>query len=202
MDAYRTLAAPSASRLTRRRSRFLCTVEPVASAAEAAEKIGAVRREHHDVSHVCYAYRVFAPPEHIVRLDDAGEPTGSAGMPMLRVLEGAELFNVVAVVARVFGGIKLGVGGLARAYADAVAQTISAGTIVERRLEIAVRVRFPVEANAAVLRLVHRYGARVLEIRYDADGAVSVALAPSRVNEFAAALEAETGARAVVEVNP
>ncbi len=201
MDAYRTLADSASARLTRERSRFLALVEP-ATAHVIEARVAALRRQHHDATHVCYAYRCRAGTSVVSRADDAGEPRGSAGLPILQQLEAAQLVDVLAVVVRHFGGVKLGVGGLVRAYADVTAAALSQANVIERRVEMTWRVRFPHEVNAAVMRLVHRHGARVLDIRYDTQGEIAVALPPSSGSAFADAVREETGARASVEREP
>ncbi|MCX6091317.1 MAG: YigZ family protein, partial [Candidatus Bipolaricaulota bacterium] len=133
---------------------------------------------------------------------DAGEPKGSAGLPILQQLEAAQLVDVLAVVVRHFGGVKLGIGGLVRAYAGVTAAALSHASVVERRVETTLRIRFPHEVNAAVMRIVHRHGARVLGIRYDTQGEMAVALPPSRALTFTDAVREETGARASVEREP
>jgi len=201
MDAYRTLAGPTSARLTRERSRFLAVVGPV-TADEVVERIAALRREYHDATHVCSAYRCRAGASVASRSDDAGEPRGSAGAPILLVLEGAQLVDVVAVVVRHFGGVKLGVGGLVRAYTDATTAALAKAQVVERAIETTLRVLFPHEVHAAVMRIIHRHGARVLDIRYDTRGEVTLAIRPSNVESFTDAVREETGARATLERMP
>jgi uncharacterized YigZ family protein len=199
MDAYRTLTSQGSARLTRERSRFLAFVGPVAAVGEIEGRLSAIRREYHDATHVCYAYRCRAESHVVAHADDAGEPSGSAGTPILRQLEAARLVDVLAVVVRYFGGVKLGVGGLVRAYGAVTAAALAAAPAVERHLEVALRLRFPIEVHAAVLRTIHRHGARVLDIRYDTQGEATVTVPPSRATSFADSVCEETGARARVE---
>jgi uncharacterized YigZ family protein len=201
MDSYQTLAAPASARLTRERSRFLAIVEPTTH-DQAAERIAALRRQYHDATHVCSAYRCRSDLSVASHADDAGEPRGSAGTPILLVLEGAQLLDVLAVVVRYFGGVKLGIGGLVRAYSDATAAALAQARIIERSVETTLRIAFPHETNAGVMRAVHSHGARVLEIRYDTQGHATVALSPSRVEAFTDAVREETGARATLEKVP
>ncbi len=198
MDAYRTLAGPASARLTRERSRFLAIVEPTTIESVEARLL-ALRRQYHDATHVCTAYRCRSKLAVVARADDAGEPRGSAGPPILQQLGAADLVDVVGAVVRYFGGVKLGIGGLVRAYGDAMAAALAQAEVIERHVETTLRIQFPHEANAAVLRLVHRHGARVLDIRYDTRGEMVVALPSSRVSTFADAVREETGARASVE---
>jgi len=199
MDAYRTLASRGSARLTRERSRFLAFVGPATTVDEIEGQLAAIRRQYHDATHVCHAYRCRAEPHVVAHVDDAGEPSGSAGAPILRQIEAAELVDVLAVVVRYFGGVKLGVGGLVRAYGAVTAAALAEASIVERHLEVALRLQFPIEVNAAVLRAIHRHGARVLDIRYDTQGEATVTVPPSRATLFADSVCEETGARARVE---
>jgi uncharacterized YigZ family protein len=199
MDAYRTLANQGSARLTRQRSRFLAFVGPAATVDEVEGRLAACRRQYHDATHVCHAYRCRADLGIIARADDAGEPSGSAGAPILQQLEAADLVDVLAVVVRYFGGVKLGIGGLVRAYGAVTAAALSEASRIERHLEVALRIRFPIDVNAAVLRAIHRHGARVLDIRYDSEGEATVTVLPSRATLFADSLCEETGARARVE---
>ena len=199
MDAYRTLASRGSARLTRERSRFLAFVEPAATVDEIEERLAAIQRQYHDATHVCYAYRCRAELGIVARANDAGEPSGSAGTPILQQLEAADLVNVLAAVVRYFGGVKLGVGGLVRAYGAVTAAALAEASTIEQHLEVTLRLRYPIEVNAAVMRAIHRHGARVLDIRYDTQGEATVTVPPSRVTSFADSVREETGARARVE---
>lgn len=199
-DAFRTLAEPASAKLTRQRSRFLAFVEPVADVEAVRTRLLEIRREFRDASHCTSAYRLSSDPAPLEGSDDDGEPAGSAGIPILLQLSGAELENTMAVVVRYFGGVKLGVGGLARAYADATALALGAAHIVDHLVTVRLALRFPLAVNATVLSAIHRYEAKVLEIRYDTEGHATIGLAPSRVAAFRRSVVEGTGARARVEV--
>lgn len=126
-----TLAEPGRAKLVRKRSRFLAFAYPVAGEGEAAARVNALRREYHDARHVAYAYRILSHDRVIERADDAGEPARSAGWPILELLRGRDLVNVLVGVVRYFGGVKLGVGGLRRAYRDAAALALEGARMVE-----------------------------------------------------------------------
>ena len=111
------------------KSRFICSLKKVQSEAEAQEFIKAVKKEYWDASHNCSAYLI---DELAQRSSDDGEPSGTAGVPMLEVLRKQNLCQVAAVVTRYFGGIKLGAGGLIRAYGGTVAQALSQAGLAER----------------------------------------------------------------------
>lgn len=137
----RTLAAASAvTETVVNRSRFVCTLYRVGSDAEARERISAHRKANWDATHNCTAYVL--DEGQSARSNDDGEPAGTAGVPMLEVLRGRDLTDVLAVVTRHFGGVKLGAGGLVRAYGAAVAAAIDAAGTVElahwQRLQVTV----------------------------------------------------------------
>jgi len=200
IEAYRTIAAPSKARITRKRSRFLAFVHPIGSLDEMEATLAEIRHATHDASHHCTAYRLLGSAEPISSANDAGEPAGSAGPPILRRLEEADLLNVLAVVVRYFGGTKLGVGGLIRAYGDATEAALESARIVERRIFVDLVIRFPADVNSGVMATIHRSGAEVREIRYDGTAEVHVAISPSAVPSFREAIRNATGDRAVTEV--
>ena len=199
-DGYRTLAEPATGRITRKRSRFLSFLFPVGSPSEIEAYLAELRGAHRDAAHHCTAYRLAASAEPTVACDDAGEPSGSAGPPILRRLEQAELLDVLAVVVRYFGGVKLGVGGLIRAYGDATQAALDAARIVVRRVTVELLIRFPADVNSGVMAAIHRWGAEVRDVRFDATAEVRVAVSPSQVEAFRAAIRDATGDRATAEV--
>lgn len=125
----RTVRAAGTHELLIQRSRFICALGPARTPEEAAAFIDAVRKEHWSATHNCAAYRVGPHGEHQRSTDD-GEPAGTAGVPMLQVLVNRDVTDTVAVVTRYFGGIKLGAGGLVRAYGRCVGEALDAiGTL-------------------------------------------------------------------------
>ena len=116
---YRTVARPASVEIEVKRSRFLCDVRRVESEEAARAVVEAARKQHWDARHHCSAF-VLGPDGAVARSSDDGEPSGTAGAPMLEVLRGRDVSDVVAVVTRWFGGVLLGAGGLVRAYGDAV----------------------------------------------------------------------------------
>jgi len=200
IDAFRTIAEPAKGRITRKKSRFLAYLRPVASVDEIESALAEIRRETHDASHHCTAYRLVGPDAPIASSDDAGEPTGSAGSPILRRLEEVDLLNVVAVVVRYFGGTKLGIGGLIRAYGDATEAALESARIVEQRVTVELLIRFPADVNSGVMATIHRCAAQVREVRFGDSAEVRVTLPPSSVSAFRAAIREATGDRASTEV--
>ena len=201
IDSYLTLAGAVSHKITRRKSRFIAFVQPIADEPDISRRLDEVRRTYHDATHHCYAARWLDGDRVVETSHDDGEPSGSAGLPILQQLMGRDLTHVMAVVVRYFGGTKLGVGGLVRAYSDAVAEALDRAKIVRRALEIRVAIRFPAEVNSAVMSIIHRFSASVESVAYDQPVRVDVKLPPSRAAAFCAALTEGTGnrAKAVVE---
>lgn len=181
---YVTLVARASAEIEVRRSRFLCDVAPVATEEAARAFVDEVRSRSRDARHHCTAF-VLGPDGATARSNDDGEPSGTAGAPMLDVLRGQELTDVVAVVTRWFGGTLLGTGGLIRAYGDAVTAALETATAVVREL----RVGRVVEVDHAVgPRVEHALrglaGVAVGDIEYLATGMrLQVAAAPEAVGD-------------------
>ena len=132
-DSYLTVARDGQAEIEVKRSRFLCTLARVEDEAAARAVVDRLRKQHWDARHHCSAF-VLGPDGAVQRSSDDGEPSGTAGAPMLEVLRGRALSDVVAVVTRWFGGTLLGAGGLVRAYGDAVRAGLDAAGLRERVL--------------------------------------------------------------------
>ena len=150
---YRVITRAGREELREKGSRFLAVVEPVPDEATASQYLADFAREYPDATHHCWARRIGHPP--VERSADAGEPGGTAGVPMLQVLRGAEVSDCLAVVARWFGGTKLGKGGLARAYAGAVREALAASAIGDRFLYHTLDLTLPYARFGDLQRLVH-----------------------------------------------
>ena len=172
------------------RSHRVSSIEQVDSLLEET------RRTYHDASHRCYAYRLITDAATIEYSSDAGEPAGSAGLPILQQMQKAALHNILVIVVRYFGGTKLGIGGLIHAYGDATVEALAMAKIVIKKQEIRLSVSFPPEISSRVMGLIHRHPARVEDVKYEQDARVLVALPPSGVERFTRELTEATGARA------
>jgi uncharacterized YigZ family protein len=137
-----TIAAPVEQEVVIRKSRFRTRIEPVASVEEAETVIAGIRKRAWDANHNCTAMVTGLLGDQ-ARSSDDGEPSGTAGVPMLEVLRRRELTDVVAVVTRYFGGVKLGAGGLVRAYSSAVSETLDLASLVRRAALTQVHIEVP-----------------------------------------------------------
>ena len=126
---YLTIDQASVHEIEIKKSRFLCYLYPLQDAADFPPILAALRKEHYKAAHHCSAY-IIGPDSLTQKMSDDGEPAGTAGVPMLEVLKQRQLTNLAAVVVRYFGGIKLGAGGLIRAYSSAVSEALKQATIV------------------------------------------------------------------------
>ncbi len=128
LKAYQTIQRAAESEIVISKSRFLGYCVPVLSEAEAQEALAQIRKRHYDARHCCYAFRL--QTGGIARSSDDGEPSGTAGAPILAVLSGAKVENVLCAVVRYFGGVLLGTGGLVRAYGKAASEALQAAGII------------------------------------------------------------------------
>ena len=167
MTTYRMPAGFGSGEYTEKRSRFIGQLWPVESEAEAMERINAVKKEHYDARHNCFAYII--RDTGTVRYSDDGEPQGTAGQPMLAVLNGAELTNVCCTVTRYFGGVLLGTGGLVRAYTAAARAALDDAGIQQMAQWYSERVRCPYPMYERVRRLAQERGAVIEDTDYGAD---------------------------------
>ncbi len=157
-----TLAAPAHSELLIKKSRFIGCVQPMADRASAQQVVERLRREHPGAAHVCWALLAGGQSAAV----DDGEPSGTAGRPMLDVLRHQELEGVLATVVRYFGGVKLGAGGLVRAYTDSVAQALlDAPRIVLQRMAC-LRCSVPYSLEGLLRREIAAARAELLEVAH------------------------------------
>lgn len=184
---YKTITADGIVEEEIKKSRFICHLKRVETEEEARNYIASIKKLHHKANHSCSAFIVGKKSE-IKRSSDDGEPSGTAGVPMLTVLEKQELTNVVAVVTRYFGGIKLGAGGLIRAYAGSVAGAIKEiGRVEVKRQEgLAISLTYPQYQTYA--NFLAEQGLLEVETDFQADISTKVYLDPEAVPDFQAAL--------------
>src|SRR5436309_10346350 len=151
-DHYRTVAQRAEQTLKIERSEFLGIAVHVESEDGFFAELTAIQKRHFDATHHCWAFRLFANER--ARSSDAGEPSGTAGKPILGAIESADLFDAAVVVVRWFGGVKLGTGGLTRAYRDTAAETLRGAAIEDRYLYERIRVQVPFDRLGDIYRLV------------------------------------------------
>ncbi|MBP5635561.1 MAG: YigZ family protein [Bacteroidales bacterium] len=152
-DTYRSIAARSEGLYKDNGSRFLAFACPVETEEEVKEIVDALRKEYHDARHHCFAYRLGLDGARW-RANDDGEPSGSAGRPILGQIDSAGLSDVLVVVVRYFGGVKLGIPGLIRAYKTATQEALAAAQAVEKTAARRFRITFDYLSMNAVMRVL------------------------------------------------
>jgi len=185
-DIYLTPVDGSRAELREKGSRFLGFVTPVGAEEEARGLIEATIRRYPDATHVCWAWRIGMPASE--RSSDAGEPFGTAGVPMLQVLRGRNISDAVALVVRWFGGVKLGKGGLARAYAGTVGLAADNARLDERAPRLRVLVRVPYPRVGGVKRLVQPPEIVLAEEQYGEQAVMVLSVVTWRHSELVEAL--------------
>ncbi|MDL5350704.1 YigZ family protein [Microbacterium sp. zg-YB36] len=188
-----TLAAPVHSELVIKKSRFLGCVEPVSGREQAVARVDELHAEHPDARHVCWALMAGG---HSAANDD-GEPSGTAGRPMLEVLRHQELEGVLATVVRYFGGVKLGAGGLVRAYTDAVAQALLGAERVPLIRMQAMRFTVPYAFEGAVRRELDAHGAVLDDVHHGVNVEMNLQVPEDRTDALVQRVDDASQGRAV-----
>ena len=140
-DSYKTIAKPAEGSYSEKRSKFLAYAFPVQNEQEVKQRLAEIQKKHWDARHHCYAY-ILGPNKDAYRMNDNGEPSGTAGRPIYGQLLSKDLTNTLVIVVRYFGGIKLGVSGLQNAYKVASREALDAAVIEERTVQETYRVTF------------------------------------------------------------
>jgi len=163
-DHYRTLASRAELAHKIERSEFLGIAFPIAGEEEFFVELERVQKKYFDATHHCWAFRLFAGARS--RSSDAGEPSGTAGKPILAAIEGANLHDLGVIVVRWFGGIKLGTGGLSRAYRETAAETLRNASLLDRYVYQRVVVIVPFDSISNVYRLLDPPNIVLVEQKY------------------------------------
>ena len=159
MSNYKTISQPSEGYFTEHRSKFLSFAFPVETAEEALLHVNALRKKYYDARHVCWAYKLQSGE---TRVNDDGEPSSTAGKPILGVIQSNGLTNILIAVVRYFGGIKLGTGGLIVAYRAAAQDAVTNAVIVEKTEEEEIIISFDYPLMDKVMRIVKEENLRII----------------------------------------
>ncbi|MGZ5472337.1 MAG: IMPACT family protein [Thermoanaerobaculia bacterium] len=185
-DHYRTLAARAELTLKIERSEFLGIAFPIASEDEFFAELERVQKKHFDATHHCWAFRLFAKARS--RSSDAGEPSGTAGKPILAAIEGAAVHDIGVIVVRWYGGIKLGTGGLSRAYRETAAETLRNAALLDRYVYARIGVIVPFDSISSVYRLVDPPNVVLVDQRYGEENEFAFDVRTSLAEAFCARL--------------
>lgn len=194
-EQYRTVARAGVHEAEINRSRFLCALAPAATEREAQDFIARTRKEHPTASHNCFAY-VIGADASVQKASDDGEPGGTAGVPMLQMLMRREVRYTVAVVTRYYGGVKLGAGGLIRAYGGVVGEALDeVGTITRQRFRLAT-VTVDHQRAGKLENDLRATGRAVRDVRYAEAVTIEVGLPEADIEPFRAWLADATAGTA------
>lgn len=193
-DSYYTVAEEATATLKVEGSRFIAEAVPVAGREPAEQRIAVTRKREHKATHHCSAYRLGHDGGDF-QYDDDGEPSGTAGRPILQQIDGRSLTNTLVIVTRYFGGTELGTGGLARAYADATKAALDQASVVERTVRVPVRLRFAYNDTAPAQQMLQRFDAPIQESEYTDVTEWTVGVRASEVDAFVDAFRNALSAR-------
>ena len=197
-NIYRTIHRYGEDEMVINKSRFIGYAMPIGSENEALDFIEKIRSKHRDATHNVYAY-VFGEDNNIQRFSDDGEPSGTAGIPALEVIKKEELRNVVVVVTRYFGGIKLGTGGLIRAYTKGAKIGLEAGIIIDKVLHTKLKIRIDYTIYGTIENYLMTKGYLVDDVIYDDAVNIYVFIKSAEVHYFKKIITDITSGRGIIE---
>ena len=197
-DTYKTILSRSESIYTEKRSKFIAIALPVRTLSEVKDYLEEYQKKYYDARHVCYAYMLGAERKEF-RANDNGEPSGTAGKPILGQINSKELTDVLVIVVRYFGGIKLGTSGLIVAYRTAAAQALEEAEVIEKTVDEEVTVIFEYPFMNDVMRIVKEEEPEILEQTYDMDCLMRLRIRKSMMGKLRARLEKVETARILDE---
>ncbi len=195
-DSYLTIAQPGEAVYKERSSKFLAFAYPVSDEGEIKEILDGLRKEYYDATHHCYAWRLGANGEQY-RCNDDGEPSGTAGRPILGQMLSRGITQCLIVVVRYFGGTKLGVPGLIQAYRESAQAAIDNCTVIETTVDVRIRIEFPYVAMNDVMRIVKEENPRIEEQRFDNICSMRLSIRKSRAETLLGRLGKVSG----IEIN-
>ena len=183
MDSYKTIASLSEGVYTEKRSKFLAFAIPVKTVEEVKQHVADYQKRFYDARHVCYAY-MLGHERLNFRANDNGEPSGTAGKPILGQINSNELTDILIVVVRYYGGVNLGTGGLIVAYKTAAAEAIAASEIEIRQVEELVTYNFPYVMMNDVMRVVKEMKPRIVNQVYDNTCEITLSIRKSEAEQL------------------
>lgn len=188
MDCYKTIANNiGEGYYTEKRSKFLAFAHHVETVDEAMEIVKGYRKKYYDARHCCYAYMI-GPDRQEFRANDDGEPSSTAGKPILGQINSHELTNILVVVVRYYGGVNLGTGGLIVAYRTAAADAIDHSEIIQRLVEEQVTYDFTYPMMNSVMRVVKEMPVRIVSQHFDNTCSITLAIRKSMAEQLRARL--------------
>jgi len=183
-DVYFTVKKRASAEIKVKGSRFIGHAAPIKSREEADSFVKEVSKKYYDATHNCFAYKVDIKELSLFRTSDAGEPSGTAGKPILNAIEGLGLTNVVCVVTRYFGGIKLGTSGLARAYSECARETLKRGEKVKRFQTATIKIVLSYELTGVVMNLISAHDCQIENTVYGSEVEMVLRIRQASIDRF------------------
>ena len=199
-DVYRTIEADAEALFKEKSSKFLCFAYPVTTEKQIRERLEVLYKKYYDATHHCYAWRL-GPRGETFRANDDGEPSSTAGKPILGQLLSHEITDCLIVVVRYFGGTKLGVSGLIEAYKTSAAEVIAAAEVVERTVDDRIEVRFSYMAMNEVMRVIKDMQPKIVEQCFDNLCTMTLTIRQSQSEQLLTRLSKVEGAQAEIVTN-
>ena len=187
-DTYRTIELPATGNYSEKKSRFLAFAHPVRTVGEVKEWVEYYQKKYYDARHCCYAYMLGADRKEF-RANDNGEPSGTAGKPILGQINANGLTDILIVVVRYFGGIKLGTSGLIQAYKAAAAAAVSEASVIEKTVDEEITFFFEYPLMNAVMRIVKEENPTIVSQGYEHDCSMTLRIRCGRMGRLKARLE-------------
>ena len=187
-DTYKTISSISEGIYTEKRSKFIAIALPVRTHEQIKAYLEQYQKEYYDARHVCYAY-MLGHERKDFRANDNGEPSGTAGKPILGQINSNELTDILIIVVRYFGGIKLGTSGLIVAYKAAAVEAIANAEIIEKTVDEDITVVFEYPFMNDVMRIVKEEGPEIIEQSYDMDCLITLRIRKSMMEKLHSRLE-------------
>lgn len=198
LEKYKTVYEGGEGEILEKKSRFIATVRPVSTEEEALAFIEEMKKKYWDARHNCYVYSVGKNREY-TRCSDDGEPSGTAGRPMLDVILGEDIYNVAAVVTRYFGGVLLGTGGLVRAYSKSLQEGLAASTVIEKVYGISMEVITDYTGIGKIQYIAGERQIPILDSEYTDKVVLKLLVPNSETDAVQKAITEGTNGRAVME---
>jgi len=191
-DTYKTIEYPAEGTFKDKGSKFIAFAYPLLSENEVKAHLVKLKTEHTKANHFCYAYRL-TPDKNVYRVNDDGEPSGTAGRPILNALLSAGLTNILIVVVRYFGGTLLGVPGLINAYKSAAAEAVKISEIVEKTVNDIYEIQFDYLVMNDVMRIVKEQQLTILDQQFDNACKIKFEVRKSQLNQVLQRIEKQSG---------
>lgn len=191
-DAYQTIKHPAEGLYKEKGSKFLAHAYPVQTEDEIKEHVAFLKKKYYDARHHCFAWQLGTDGMHF-RMNDDGEPSGTAGKPILGQILSSEITNVLVVVVRYFGGVKLGTGGLVQAYKAATADALDNAEMIECTVDKSFSIRFPYDLMNPVMKVIDDEGITVTQRVFEADCTLTLTVRESNFDELVARFQKTYG---------